>query len=276
MAGGAPRDRQREPAGGRVDDGRRDHRDPGLIRGEEGGLAELVDDARNTPGVAGDSLDGVGLEHVVQAGSGQAEPVRHVRADLRGRQARELHAQRVDRAAAVSAQPREPQIELGLPDQQDGHPRSRRHRGVGERPELLQLRLAQMLRLVDGHDGGAVRPGPRPEDPHELLASHARRSRIRGVELPGEPAERLVQDGGEAAPEHAATRGFDVAGHPAQERRLPGPRLAREDDQAGKGFDGGEDLRARALVARTREEGIGVRGGPERVLTEAERRTGHR
>ena len=76
---------------------------------------------------------------------------------------------------------------------------------------------------------------------------------------------------GVATPEDASPHPLDVVGHTTQHGRLPGPRLAGEDEQAGVDLDGSEELGTRALVDGASIEDVRIHRVSERIVPETER-----
>ena len=260
-----------------VDDGRRYHRDASLLRDAKGGVAELVDDARNT--------------------------LRHGRRFARWRPARTHRPDGFQPARAGTPRTDRPPRAPGA-----RAPRDRRRLGCRSRsPRLASFRSSSgwpttrtASRVPDVVPTSAnERSSSRSDRLRRCASSTAttmlppcrawacRAARVAscpasGAAVPGastswtSEAIVRVQERRDAAPEHAPARRFHVAGHSAQDRRLPGSGLAGQDDQAGERLDRSEEIGARTGVKRTRVKGIRVRGVREPVPTGAEWRVGHR
>ena len=260
--GGVVSKRGPESAGHPVDDGGGHRRGVGLGGGPKGCCAEVVDDARDTVGIRSDPLDGLRLEHGAPALSRLAELVHDVGADLGGRQRGEMKAQRG--GIILSIRVHESRGEIGLAHQQDGQRQPGLCTDFHELPEPGDLGRPQALRFVDRDQG---RPTlTRLFHGDGRLASRFWPRRLGDTQLPSERSEHPVQDRGVVAPEHASARPLHVACHATQHHRLPGSRLAGQQDQAPMHLDGSKELGAHDFMDRARIEEIRICNLAERAL----------
>ena len=173
-------------------------------------------------------------------------------------------------ADALAELPQAPVAELlaqlRLPDEHDLEQLGPAGLEVGEHPDVLEHRPGQVLGLVDDQDDAAARLVLLQQD--WLRASTCGPPPLgKGdLEVAEHDLEKLLEGQVRVEDEH----GLDARAQPRQDvadqRGLPGPHLAEDQDEAPPLLDPVGDVRERLLVRLAREQVLRVRGEPERAL----------